>query len=71
MEVVKKFITHRANFFTIQDLMDEVGHEIQMYREQMRQTKAPLDKEIALLRMLKSDLRNIVKRYQKLEELLQ
>ena len=69
MSVVNKFLVHGNNYFTIQDLMDDIGHEIQTQRD-LSNKGEPVENEILLLRMLKSDLRNIVNRYQKLEELL-
>ena len=66
---VNKFLIHDKNFFTIQDLMDEVGHEIQKLNQLSERTYS-IDREIELLRMFKSDLRNIVRRYKKLECLI-
>lgn len=67
---VGKFLIHGKNHFTIQDLMDDIGHEIQRLSKLEKETMTPVEKDIALLRMLKSDLRNIVKRYETLECLI-
>ena len=67
---VGKFLIHGKNCFTIQDLMDDIGHEIQSLSKLEKETMTPVEKDIALLRMLKSDLRNIVRRYETLECLI-
>ena len=67
---VGKFLIHGKNHFTIQDLMDDIGHEIQRLSKLEKKTTTPVGKDIALLRILKSDLRNIVRRYETLECLI-
>lgn len=62
---VNRFLIHGKNFFTIQDLMDEVGHEIERIRE------TPRTEEVAVLRMFKSDLRNLVKRYERIQSIIE
>ena len=62
---VNKFLIHGKNFFTIQDLMDEVSHEI----ERMHETSQT--EEVAVLRMFKSDLRNLVKRYERIQYIIE
>ena len=70
MKLIDKFIEHGKNTFTLQDLIDDVGHEIQRLSKLEMETMAPVQKEITLLRMFKSDIRNIIKRYQTLESML-
>ena len=67
---IDKFIEHGKNIFTLQDLLDDVGHEIQRLSKLEMETMTPVQKEITLLRMFKSDIRNIIKRYQTLESML-
>lgn len=67
---IDKFVEHGKNTFTLQDLLDDVGHEIQRLSKLEVETMAPVQKEITLLRMFKSDIRNIIKRYQTLELML-
>ena len=50
--------------------MDDIGHEIQRLSKLEKETMTPVEKDITLLRMLKSDLRNIVRRYETLECLI-
>lgn len=70
MKLIDKFIEHGKNTFTLQDLLDDVGHEIQRLSKLEMETMAPVQKEITILRMFKSDIRNIIKRYQTLESML-
>lgn len=69
-QYIDKFIEHGKNTFTLQDILDDVGHEIQRLSKLEVETMAPVQKEITLLRMFKSDIRNIIKRYQTLESML-
>lgn len=69
-QYIDKFIEHGKNTFTLQDLLDDVGHEIQRLSKLEMETMAPVQKEITLLRMFKSDIRNIIKRYKTLELML-
>ena len=70
MKLIDKFIEHGKNTFTLQDLLDDVGHEIQRLSKLEMETMVPVQKEITLLRMFKSDIRNIIKRYQTLGSML-
>ena len=70
VQYIDKFIEHGKNTFTLQDLLDDVGHEIQRLSKLEMETMAPIQKEVTLLRMFKSDIRNIIKRYQTLESML-
>ena len=70
MKLIDKFIEHDKNTFTLQDLLDDVGHEIQRLSRLEMETMTPVQKEITLLRMFKSDIRNIIKRYKTLELML-
>lgn len=64
--MIEKFLKQGKNTFTIQDLMDDVGHEIQRLGA-LEAAGENVVKDIALLRMFKSDLRNMVKRYETLD----
>lgn len=70
VQYIDKFIEHSKNTFTLQDLLDDVGHEIQRLSKLEMETMAPVQKEITLLRMFKSDIRNIIKRYQTLKTMM-
>ena len=70
VKYIDKFIEHGKNTFTLQDLLDDVGNEIQRLSKLEMETMTPVQKEITLLRMFKSDIRNIIKRYQTLESML-
>ncbi len=70
VQYIDKFTEHGKNTFTLQDLLDGVEHEIQRLSNLEMETMAPVQKEITLLRMFKSDIRNIIKRYQTLESML-
>ena len=67
---IDKFIEHGKNTFTLQDLLDDVGHEIQRLSKLEVETMTPVQKEITLLRMFKSDIRNIIRRYKTLEMII-
>ena len=70
MKLIDKYIEHGRNTFTLQDLLDDIGHEIHRLSDLEKETSAPVQKEITLLRMFKSDIRNLIKRYQTLELML-
>ena len=70
VQYIDKFIEHGKNTFTLQDILDDVGYEIQRLSKLEMKTMAPVQKEITLLRMFKSDIRNIIKRYQTLKMMM-
>ena len=69
-QYIDKFIKRSKNTFTIQDILDDVGHEIQRLSELEMEKHVSVQKEITLLRMFKSDIQNIIKRYKTLETML-